>query len=600
MVGIVRRRRARLLFVVMSLVVVAAGMMYSAPSARAAAGEVVVLSTTDVGFGSGKLANSFAAAGKTVVYKTPSEWSAMTTADFASYDAVVLADPTCQTGTTAISAAIGNASTWGAAVDGNVILIGTDEQFHAGSGGQTLMDGAAAFVVADAGKTGAYVSLSCYYHGTAAGTPVPMLDDAFGSPGDFTVTGVGCFNDAHIVATHPAFTSAGVTDATLSNWSCSVHEAFDNWPVHFEVLAIAENIGSAFTAPDGSVGTPYILARGVEVISDIDLSPESATNPVGTSHELTAVVTTDDPAPDTPVVGTEVSFSVIDGPHAGTSGTAVTDGAGTATFSYTGTAVGTDTIEATFIDSSERTQRSNRVTKTWEEVAIVSTLTLSPETAVNFVGETHELTAHATTDGAPVEGATVTFNVTAGPHVGTNSSATTDAAGTATFSYVGTTIGVDTIEASFVDSTSATISSNAATKEWIPVPNEPPSCGGATPSIGEIIWPPNHKMVDVSILGITDADGDPIVINVDSIWQDEPTNEKGDGHTEVDGAGVGTDTASIRAERSGSGNGRVYHIGFTASDGTDSCSGTVTVGVPRDQGKNSELVDDGALYDSTL
>ena len=46
------------------------------------------------------------------------------------------------------------------------------------------------------------------------------------------------------------------------------------------------------------------------------------------------------------------------------------------------------------------------------------------------------------------------------------------------------------------------------------------------------------------------------------------------------------------------GNGRVYHVGFTADDrwgGT--CSGKVLVGVPHDV-KDSP-VDDGALYYST-
>ena len=340
-------------------------MLTNATTSKAAAGQVVMLSTTDVGFGAGTIVTKFGLAGKTVVPKTPAEWALMTTADFASYDAIVLADPTCVSGTAPIAAAIANAATWGAAVDGNVIVIGTDEAFHQGGRGDLLMEGGAAFVVADSTKTGAYISLSCYYHGTAALTPLPMLDAAFGSAGDFTMTGVGCFNDAHIVATHPAFTSAGVTDAVLSNWSCSVHEAFDNWPITFEVLAIARGIGAAFTAPDGTVGTPYILARGVTVISDILLSPDGAINNIGDTHTLTAVVTSDDPVPGTPIVGTTVTFTVIAGPNTGVTGTGVTDGTGTATFSYVGTIVGVDTIEATFVDGLGRTQRSNRVTKEW-------------------------------------------------------------------------------------------------------------------------------------------------------------------------------------------------------------------------------------------
>jgi hypothetical protein len=138
----------------------------------------------------------------------------------------------------------------------------------------------------------------------------------------------------------------------------------------------------------------------------------------------------------------------------------------------------------------------------------------------------------------------------------------------------------------------------------VEVLNRLPDCTSAAASVSSI-WPPNHKMVSVSIVGVTDEDGDTITIVIDSIWQDEPTNTNGDGNTEIDGAGVGTDTAEVRAERAGSkkvpGNGRVYHISFTADDGNGgSCSGTVTVGVPHDQGKNTVLVDDGPLYDSTV
>jgi hypothetical protein len=135
----------------------------------------------------------------------------------------------------------------------------------------------------------------------------------------------------------------------------------------------------------------------------------------------------------------------------------------------------------------------------------------------------------------------------------------------------------------------------------VTVVNQAPSCTDAVASISEI-WPANHKMVDVSVLGVTDADGDTISIVVDSIFQDEPTNTTGDGNTEVDGQIDGS-IAWVRAERSGTkkvpGDGRAYHIGFTASDGEDSCSGTVSVRVPHDQGKKSVFVDGGALYDAT-
>jgi hypothetical protein len=66
------------------------------------------------------------------------------------------------------------------------------------------------------------------------------------------------------------------------------------------------------------------------------------------------------------------------------------------------------------------------------------------------------------------------------------------------------------------------------------------------------------------------------------------------------GHGVGTPAAEVRAEREGGGNGRVYHIFFTATDELGAaCSGEVLVGVPHDQ-EGAPAVDDGALYDSTV
>lgn len=133
-------------------------------------------------------------------------------------------------------------------------------------------------------------------------------------------------------------------------------------------------------------------------------------------------------------------------------------------------------------------------------------------------------------------------------------------------------------------------------------PNDPPDCSSAVPSITEI-WPPNHTMVDVAILGVTDPDDDPVTIVIDAITQDEPLDTLGDGTAEPDGAGVGTDTAQLRAERSGSkkvpGNGRVYEIHFTATDDEGASCSSVTVCVPHDQGGGATCIDDGQVYDST-
>ena len=51
----------------------------------------------------------------------------------------------------------------------------------------------------------------------------------------------------------------------------------------------------------------------------------------------------------------------------------------------------------------------------------------------------------------------------------------------------------------------------------------------------------------------------------------------------------------------GGGNGRVYHISFTADNGQDdSCFGEAPVNMPKNQGKKGAAIDDGALFDSTI
>ena len=132
--------------------------------------------------------------------------------------------------------------------------------------------------------------------------------------------------------------------------------------------------------------------------------------------------------------------------------------------------------------------------------------------------------------------------------------------------------------------------------------NEPPDCNEAYANPDEL-WSPNHKYVNIGIMGVTDPDGDPLTITINSIIQDEEVNAKGKGagNTSPDGMGVGTSTASIRAERQGKGNGRVYKISFAATDPAGAeCSGAVQVCVPHDQKPGHDCIDDGYNYDSTV
>ena len=136
--------------------------------------------------------------------------------------------------------------------------------------------------------------------------------------------------------------------------------------------------------------------------------------------------------------------------------------------------------------------------------------------------------------------------------------------------------------------------------------NDPPSCHLPSSSVAEL-WPPNHKMKQITVDNVmdnNDAYGN-VTLTITSITQDELTNGLGDGDTAPDGviqSGAAmngmADAVMLRSERSGLEDGRVYTINFTADDGFESCTGSVSIGVPHD--RKSTPVDSGQSHDSTM
>jgi hypothetical protein len=94
---------------------------------------------------------------------------------------------------------------------------------------------------------------------------------------------------------------------------------------------------------------------------------------------------------------------------------------------------------------------------------------------------------------------------------------------------------------------------------------------------------------------------DQVTIAITKITSDEATTAGGKKQApDAEPSCIGTDTAKIRAERNGNGNGRVYEITFMATDSMGAqTEGFVKVCVPHDQGKGSACIDDGQLYDAT-
>jgi Bacterial Ig-like domain (group 1)./Protein of unknown function (DUF3494). len=246
----------------------------------------------------------------------------------------------------------------------------------------------------------------------------------------------------------------------------------------------------------------FFIGNNTAVIGEgITLTPISATNPVGTSHTVTALVQN---SAGQPVANRQVRFSVLTGPNAGNGGSSNTDSNGRASFTYTGSKnTGTDTIQACFTNAADQEICSNIVSKTW--IQPDENIFLTPTTATNPVGTPHTVTATLqTTGGQPIADRQVRFSILTGPNAGLTDTANTSSDGRANFSYTSNgETGIDTIRACFTNIVNQQICSNIVEKIWItetmpapPVSRIRSSCGTAPggTSVQGIVVNPNPNV----------------------------------------------------------------------------------------------------------
>lgn len=108
----------------------------------------------------------------------------------------------------------------------------------------------------------------------------------------------------------------------------------------------------------------------------------------------------------------------------------------------------------------------------------------------------------------------------------------------------------------------------------------------ASPSI---LWPPNHKMVKVTVSAdVTDDCGTP-TWKIVGVTSSESVNAPGSGNTAPDWQILNDNTVNLRAERAGNSPGRIYTIAIQAQDSSGNLSDTnyVTVTVPHSRGKGN-------------
>ncbi len=116
----------------------------------------------------------------------------------------------------------------------------------------------------------------------------------------------------------------------------------------------------------------------------------------------------------------------------------------------------------------------------------------------------------------------------------------------------------------------------------------------------DTLWPPNHRMVQIDAsLTVSDNCSTPTVV-LTSFASSEVDNGEGDGNTtnDIQGAEIGTADKQfqLRAERSGSGDGRIYTAAYLATDASGNAR--IEAGfavVPHDQGGSIDPIE--ALLD---
>lgn len=347
------------------------------------------------------------AAGYTVTLRSGTEWEAMSAAEFAAYQVLIVGDPSC--GNTALSA-VESAHTWTPVVMGagpnplvgNRVVVGTDPEYHYSAGhlgAEHLVQDGIAFAGGVAGATGVYFTTSCTDLPTTpaeeaeglpaasrsttgvrrADIPQPILEGPDGrdkndvlehlteSPAKEAWTenvNPPCGGSVQQVAANPVFNTGEtkLLDSDIQGWSCSDHITFPSFPADWFPLAVATDAPShptCGTDPETATevcGEAYVLVAGQGIVAEapnLTLTPTSESNPAGGNHTVTAYVHVG----ETPVAERVVTFTVT-GQNHGVSGTCTTgagaldpecktDASGQVKFTYNDSnGAGNDTIDA--------------------------------------------------------------------------------------------------------------------------------------------------------------------------------------------------------------------------------------------------------------
>lgn len=144
-----------------------------------------------------------------------------------------------------------------------------------------------------------------------------------------------------------------------------------------------------------------------------------------------------------------------------------------------------------------------------------------------------------------------------------------------------TTLTADTAGVTLTCSATNGAGLSASVPVTIKIDRTPPVISGMP--AGCTLWPPNYKMVQVATVTAGDALSGMATFNVSGVSNEPPA--PGEVDVVIAGTGLQPRSVQLRAERSGSGNGRTYTLTAVASDlAGNTGTATATCTVPHDQG----------------
>ena len=247
-------------------------------------------------------------------------------------------------------------------------------------------------------------------------------------------------------------TGSAVTDAS----------GLAEYPATSSVTGLDTVVARVTNSAGGTLSSPTATILWLPAV-DLNLSPPTSTQPVGSPYDATLLAT--DPSGQ-PVPDLAIRFRVASGPNAGLTGVGTTDATGQAVFVYTSGQAGTDSVVAEVALAGGAVQASNTVSTTW---TAPRTLTLEPVSQSHPVGSEADFVATLRQGTEAVAGETVTLAATSGPDAGTTEDATTDASGEAHFALVGQAAGTDLLEARAGSGADALVS-EPVSATWTAIP----------------------------------------------------------------------------------------------------------------------------------